>query len=90
MVGRSAELPAALLGVLKAGAVCLPLDPGLALGTLRMAFLTSYTSSKFAIRGFTKAAALELGSRKIRVNSVHPGMTDVRKANQAGIHMSSG
>jgi len=45
-------------------------------GLAGMAFLTSYTSSKFAIRGFTKAAALELGPRKIRVNSVHPGMID--------------
>jgi 3alpha(or 20beta)-hydroxysteroid dehydrogenase len=45
-------------------------------GLAGMAFLTSYTSSKFAIRGFTKAAALELGPRNIRVNSVHPGMID--------------
>jgi len=45
-------------------------------GLAGMAFLSSYTSSKFAIRGFTKSAALELGPRKIRVNSVHPGMID--------------
>jgi 3alpha(or 20beta)-hydroxysteroid dehydrogenase len=45
-------------------------------GLAGMAFLSAYTSSKFGIRGFTKAAALELGPRNIRVNSVHPGMID--------------
>ena len=36
--------------------------------------LVAYTSSKFAIRGMTKTAALELGHRGIRVNSIHPGL----------------
>ncbi|MBK9432879.1 MAG: glucose 1-dehydrogenase [Sphingomonadales bacterium] len=35
--------------------------------------LTAYCASKFGVRGFTKALALELGPRKIRVNSIHPG-----------------
>lgn len=33
-----------------------------------------YTASKFAVRGMTKAAAIELAADNIRVNSVHPGL----------------
>ncbi len=33
----------------------------------------AYGASKWAVRGFTKTAAIELGVHGIRVNSIHPG-----------------
>ena len=32
----------------------------------------AYAATKWALRGMTKSAAIDLGGRKIRVNSVHP------------------
>ncbi|SDJ12459.1 3alpha(or 20beta)-hydroxysteroid dehydrogenase [Lentzea albidocapillata subsp. violacea] len=48
-----------------------------------MPYLVAYTASKFAIRGMTKVAAMELGQHGIRVNSVHPGAIDTPMVSQA-------
>jgi 3alpha(or 20beta)-hydroxysteroid dehydrogenase len=42
-------------------------------GMVGMNGIFSYVASKWAVRGMTKAAAMELGPRGIRVNSIHPG-----------------
>lgn len=43
------------------------------LGMIAAPGVFPYVASKWAIRGMTKAAALELAADRIRVNSVHPG-----------------
>lgn len=46
--------------------------------------LAAYSSSKWGVRGLTRVAALELGHRGIRVNSVHPGGVDTVMTNHDG------
>lgn len=43
-------------------------------GIIGTAHTLSYTAAKFAVRGMTKTAAIELAPYNIRVNSVHPGL----------------
>jgi len=45
-------------------------------GLVGIAGMSAYVASKYAIRGMTKVAAVELGRDHIRVNSVHPGVID--------------
>lgn len=39
-------------------------------------FSPSYGASKWAVRGLSKAAALEYAAGNVRVNSIHPGLVD--------------
>jgi 3alpha(or 20beta)-hydroxysteroid dehydrogenase len=42
----------------------------------------SYGASKWAVRGMTKAASIELARKGIRVNSIHPGLIETPMADE--------
>jgi 3alpha(or 20beta)-hydroxysteroid dehydrogenase len=44
----------------------------------------AYSGAKWALRGLTKVAAVELGRMNIRVNSVHPGAVDTALLSERG------
>jgi 3alpha(or 20beta)-hydroxysteroid dehydrogenase len=46
--------------------------------------IISYVASKWAVRGMTKTAAMELAPRNIRVNSIHPGNVHTLLASTPG------
>ncbi len=50
--------------------------------------LVGYTTSKFALRGLTKAVALELAHEGVRCNSVHPGVVDTPMIAGAAVDQS--
>lgn len=45
-------------------------------GLMGFQYSSGYVTSKFAVRGLTKAAAIDLAPDHIRVNSVHPGFVN--------------
>lgn len=54
-------------------------------GLVGGAMIASYTASKFAVTGLTKAAAIEFAPFGIRVNSVHPGVIDTPMIHQEDV-----
>lgn len=54
-------------------------------GLIGMTGGSAYCASKFAVRGMTKVAAMELGPDNIRVNSIHPGGIHTPMITQAGM-----
>jgi 3alpha(or 20beta)-hydroxysteroid dehydrogenase len=54
-------------------------------GIMGLPAVSAYVSSKFGVTGLTKSAAIELGPRGIRVNSVHPGSVDTPMIRMEGL-----
>ncbi|RMI34946.1 glucose 1-dehydrogenase [Nocardia stercoris] len=61
-----------------------------AAGLMGLALTGSYGATKWAVRGMSKVAAIENGTDRIRVNSVHPGMTYTPMTAQVGIQQGEG
>lgn len=61
-----------------------------AAGLMGLALTAGYGASKWGVRGLSKIAAVELSTDRIRVNSVHPGMTYTPMTAQVGITPGEG
>lgn len=61
-----------------------------AAGLMGLALTAGYGASKWGVRGLSKIAATELGTDRIRVNSVHPGMTYTPMTAEVGIEKGEG
>ena len=56
--------------------------------TLAVPQAAVYSATKGAVDSITRSLAKELGTRKIRVNSINPGMVETEGFRSAGIHES--
>ncbi|MER5930712.1 SDR family oxidoreductase [Streptomyces sp. NPDC002054] len=61
-----------------------------AAGLTGLALTAGYGASKWGVRGLSKIGAVELAEAKIRVNSVHPGMTLTPMTAPVGIQAGEG
>ncbi|MFB7598319.1 glucose 1-dehydrogenase [Streptomyces sp. NPDC056160] len=61
-----------------------------AAGLMGLAMTAGYGAAKWGVRGLTKVAAVELAAARIRVNSVHPGMTYTPMTAHVGIEQGEG
>ncbi|MGW7583074.1 SDR family oxidoreductase [Kitasatospora sp. NPDC054768] len=61
-----------------------------AAGLMGLALTAGYGASKWGVRGLSKIGAVELGTERIRVNSVHPGMTYTPMTASVGVRRGEG
>lgn len=61
-----------------------------AAGLTGLALTAGYGASKWGVRGLSKIGAVELAEARIRVNSVHPGMTLTPMTAPVGIRAGEG
>ncbi|GGX01333.1 glucose 1-dehydrogenase [Streptomyces chryseus] len=61
-----------------------------AAGLTGLALTAGYGASKWGVRGLSKIGAVELAEARIRVNSVHPGMTYTPMTAPVGIRTGEG
>jgi 3-oxoacyl-[acyl-carrier protein] reductase len=83
-----------VMGLLLASKAALPLFPASGGNIINIGSVVSeitppmsviYTGTKGAVDAMTRVLAKELGSRKIRVNAVNPGLVITEGTNAAGI-----
>lgn len=58
--------------------------------TLDMPTALVYTTTKYAVNGITRILAKELGPKKIRVNSINPGLIETEGTHTSGVMGSEG
>jgi 3-oxoacyl-[acyl-carrier protein] reductase len=61
------------------------INTGSIVSTLDMPTALVYTQTKYAVDGMTRILAKELGPKKIRVNSINPGLIETEGSHSSGV-----
>lgn len=61
------------------------INTGSVVTTLDMPTALVYTTTKYAVDGITRILAKELGPKKIRVNSINPGLVETEGTHTSGV-----